>query len=101
MYSLTEYEKHESKTDYQLSFMIKLLISQFVTQSIMYYVISLLAPDLMWEASGLIPQMSNLIIVSAVMQTVFNFVNIGSIIQCVMNKCKFRGRSLCLCIRIG
>lgn len=92
MYSLTEYEKHETKTDYQLSFMIKLLISQFVTQSIMYYVISLISPDLIWEASGLIPQMSNLIIVSAVMQTVLNMINIGSVIQCISNWCKFKGQ---------
>jgi hypothetical protein len=47
--------------------MIKLLISQFINTAGFYYFISLLFPGFMWEQSGLIPQMSNLIMVSSYM----------------------------------
>ena len=83
--NITAYEKHETKTNYQLSFMLKLLISQFITTAIMYYVISLIFPGNMWEQSGLIPQMSNLILVST-------FLPIGmtilmSIYELIKEKC--------------
>lgn len=65
--------------------MLKLLISQFITTGIMYYVISLIFPGFMWEQSGLIPQMGNLILVST-------FLPIGmtilmSIVDLIKEKC--------------
>lgn len=85
MQTVTVYEKHETKTNFQLSFMLKLLISQFITTAIMYYVISLIFPGYMWEQSGLIPQMSSLILFST-------FMPLGQSVICelksiVMDKC--------------
>ena len=83
--TITVYEKHETKTNYQLSFMLKLLISQFLTTAIMYYVISLIFPGAMWEESGLIPQMSNLILVSSFMPIAQSV--LCSIFELVKEKC--------------
>jgi len=44
--------------------MLKLLLSQFITTAIMYYALSYIFPGFMWEQGGLIPLMSNLILIS-------------------------------------
>jgi hypothetical protein len=65
--------------------MLKLLISQFINTAIFYYFISLLFPGFMWEQSGLIPQMSNLIVISSYMAVGLGI--ICSLIDLIREKC--------------
>jgi len=89
---VTEYEKHETKTYYQLSFMLKLLISQFINSVLMFFILSLVFPMPMWSPAGLLPQMANMFVVSALMMSLMSLVSPGHLFQCIRNRRNYSGK---------
>ncbi len=57
------------------SFMIKLLLSQFVNIVAMNYILSLISKALYWESGGLIMKISNLLFLSSVIKIIITLIN--------------------------
>lgn len=94
---LTEWERHNSKTDYIISLMTKSVISQFINTAFIYYMIGVVA-DLAHSdnasplsENGIVTKVSSLVAVSGGIQIFLNAVQLGSTFSCLMNKIKIRG----------
>ena len=80
---LTEYERHMTKTDEILSLIVKTVIAQFLNTAIIYYVISLIADNILLNDStslgdnGLVVNVVSLIAVSGAIQIALNLAQLG------------------------
>lgn len=78
---LTISEKHQSKSKYLMSMIIKTLITQFLNTSIIYYITDLIYPTPLLIEEGLVFQVSSLFLTSAFIQIIMNFAYISSLVK--------------------
>lgn len=78
IYRLIKYESHKTKTNQKYSSTIKLFVTQFINQSLMYLAISEInsSNKYSWtSASGLIPQISALFTISGIVGIAMNLIH--------------------------
>ncbi len=78
---LTEYEKHQTKSNFVFSHIVKVVITQFINTSIIYYVSSDIAKSPYLSEEGLVIQVSSLFLTSAIIQVILNLINFSAIIK--------------------
>lgn len=77
---LTDRERHESKTKYMISMVIKMFISQFLNTAGMYFLLSFNQGNHYLLNDGLVVQISNLMIISGLISIPLNFFQIDSVL---------------------
>ena len=78
IYQLVRWEKHKIKSDEKFSLIVKLVVSQFINTSLMYYIVSLFRStgSNSWVTpSGLIPQISVYFVTSGIIGIGLNILN--------------------------
>ncbi len=71
---LTVQEKHQTKSDEKSSLILKLVITQFLNNAIIYFIVSLLNNKPYTAPAGLIYQINSIILLSGVIQIWINLV---------------------------
>ncbi len=74
--NLTSFEKHQTRTNHLTSLVVKLLISQFINNALVYYIVTVISNRPYMTSAGLIVQVSFLIVFSGFINIAMNAVNI-------------------------
>jgi hypothetical protein len=90
---LTEYERHQTKSNYLFSHIIKVVMTQFINTTILYYVSSTMTHSPYLLEEGLVIQVSSLFLTSAIIQIFLNLLNPSAIIQTASKFLKYRNKS--------
>ena len=73
--NLTHFEKHKTRTDHYATFMIKLVISQFINSAINWLIISFIYPSDILSSTGLAVKITNFIAISGLTSIPLNALN--------------------------
>lgn len=80
IHSLTNFEKHQTRTNENISLIVKLVIYQFINTGLIYYAISLAKPfyspgeDKYTDNNGLVGSISWIVTFSTLIQIVINLI---------------------------
>jgi hypothetical protein len=90
---LTEYERHQTKSNFIFSHVVKVVLSQFLNTTILYYVAANVTHSPYLSEEGLVVQVSNLFITSAVIQVGLNALNTGATTVFFKKWLKYRNKT--------
>ena len=82
---LTDFEEHQTKSNFVYYHLLKSVITQFINTSIIYFVSSFIVKSPYLSKEGLATQVSNLFLSSAVIQIILNFVNPSAVWKVLKN----------------
>jgi hypothetical protein len=90
---LTEYEQHQTKSKFIFSHIVKVVLTQFINTTIIYYASSNLTQSPYLSEEGLVVQVSSLFLTSAVIQIALNIINPSAVIVSAKKWLKYRNKT--------